>query len=163
MPWKVIYVSSRAEKKVSERLQQEGIEAYVPLKKELKQWSDRKKMVETPLINGYVFVNPQPSQRDKVLQFQGVIQYVRYNGADAQVREIEIEALRSIEEKGYYVEGKFASNLNAGDLVKIQHGPFKGLYGTVKTQTNESLYYISIEGIGYSLTVKVPEEIIVKR
>ncbi|MBL7901687.1 MAG: hypothetical protein JNK73_06805 [Bacteroidia bacterium] len=37
-PWKVIYVSSRAEKKVAERLKEKGIESYVPLKKELKQW-----------------------------------------------------------------------------------------------------------------------------
>lgn len=163
MTWKVIYVSSRAEKKVATRLQQEGIESYVPLKKELKQWSDRKKTIETPMISGYVFVKPDALQRDKVLQFQGVLQYVRYNSGDAIIRDIEIEALKSIETKGYFVEGKFSDNLNTGDKIKIQHGPFKGLYGTVKTQANESLYYINIEGIGYSLTVKVPEEIIVKQ
>jgi hypothetical protein len=37
-PWKVIYVNSRAEKKVGERLSLAGIESYVPIKKELKQW-----------------------------------------------------------------------------------------------------------------------------
>lgn len=160
---KVIYVSSRSEKKVAERLQQEGIECYVPLKKELKQWSDRKKMVESPLINGYVFVKPSPIQRDVVLQFQGVLQYVRYNSGDAIIRDIEIEALRSIEEKGYFVNGEFSKNLNTGDQVMIQHGPFKGLYGSVKTQAKESVYNINIEGIGYALTVMVPEEVLVKQ
>lgn len=161
--WKVIYVSSRAEKKVAERLQQEGIECYVPLRREMKQWSDRKKLVESPLINGYVFVNPSASDRDKVLQFSGVLQYVRYNSGDAIVREIEMEALRSIEEKGYFVNGEFSKNLNSGDRVLIQHGPFKGLYGSVKTQAKESVYNIYIEGIGYTLTVKVPEDILVKQ
>ncbi|WP_317898649.1 UpxY family transcription antiterminator [Aurantibacillus circumpalustris] len=161
--WKVIYVSSRAEKKVAERLQQDGIECYVPIKKELKHWSDRKKMVESPLISGYVFVKPTALQRDSVLQFQSVLQYVRYNSGDAIVRDIEIEALKSIEEKGYFVDGEFSKDLNTGDRVKIEHGPFKGLYGSVKTQAKECIYNISIEGIGYALTVKVPEEVLVKQ
>ena len=161
--WKVIYVSSRAEKKVGERLTQEGIENYVPLKKELKQWSDRRKMVESPLINGYVFVKPDALQRDKILQLQGVLQYVRYNSNDATIRDIEIEALRSIEKKGYFVTGEFAKPLNTGDRVSIEYGPFKGLFGSVKTQAKESIYTISIEGIGYDLTVRVPEEVLVKR
>lgn len=159
-PWKVIYVSSRAEKKVAERLMAAGIEAYVPLKKELKQWSDRKKMVESPLINGYVFVKPNALQRDRVLQFAGVLQYVRYNGSDATVRNNEMEALKSIEQKGYFMEGAFVKEWKSGDRVQIQEGPFKGLYGSVAVQINEILCNINIEGIGYSLTVRLPNEVL---
>ena len=154
---------SRTEKKVAERLQQEGIECYVPLKRELKQWSDRKKVVESPLINGYVFVRPGPLQRDTVLQFKEALQYVRYNSGDAIIRDIEIKAMRSIEEKGYFVSGEFSKDLNMGDRVLIQHGPFKGLYGSVKTKVKESVYNIIIEGIGYALTIKVPEEVLSKQ
>ncbi len=163
LSWKVIYVNSRTEKKVAERLQQEGIESYVPLKREMKQWSDRKKLVESPLINGYVFVNPSANDRDKVLRFPGALQYVRYNASDAIVRDVEIEALRSIEEKGYFVNGEFSKPLKEGDRVNIEYGPFKGLYGSVKTQAKESVYTISIEGIGYALTVRVPEEVLIKQ
>jgi len=162
-PWKVIYVSSRAEKKIAERLKEKGIECYVPMKKELKQWSDRKKMVESPLINGYVFVRPDALQRDQVLQHQGVLNYVRYNGGDALVREIEIEALKSIEEKGYHVTGEFSNTLNKGDKVKIEYGPFKGLYGSVNTLAKKSVYNIIIEGIGYTLTVNMPEEVLIQQ
>ncbi len=159
----MIYVNSRAEKKVATRLQQEGIESYVPLKKELKQWSDRKKTIETPMISGYVFVKPDALQRDKVLQFQGVLQYVRYNSGDAIIRDIEIEALKSIESKGYFVEGKFSQNLNAGDKVIIQHGLFKGMYGEVMRLTDKDLFKLQLEGIGYSLTVEVPYEIVERK
>ena len=161
-PWKVIYVNSRAEKKVCERLNQKGIEAYVPLKKELKQWSDRKKMVESPLINGYVFVKPSAKQRDLVLQEQSVLQYLRYNGADAVIREFEIEALKSIEQKGYFVEGKFGDTLKLGDATIIQHGPFKGLKGIVTSRVNEDEIYVAISSIDFSLTIKVPKEILSK-
>lgn len=160
--WKVIYVNSRAEKKVSEKLIQKGIENYVPLKKELKQWSDRKKTVETPLIKGYVFVRPTNMQRDLVLQQSGVVQYLRYNGADAIVREQEIEALKSIEAKGYYVEGKFGANLEVGDSAIIKAGPFKGLRGVVKSSTTHDIYSIAIASIDYCLTLRVPREILDK-
>ncbi len=161
-PWKVIYVQSRAEKKVSARLLEKGIEAYVPIKRELKQWSDRKKMVESPLINGYVFVKPNVNQRDVVLQETGVLQYVRYNGADAVIRDIEIEALKSIEKKGYFVEGEFGNKIKIGDAAILQHGPFKGLKGIVKSATNEEPYYIAVDSIDFCLTIKVPREILKK-
>lgn len=162
LEWKVIYVSSRAEKKVAERLSQQGIECYVPLKKEMKQWSDRKKVVESPMINGYVFVKPTNMQRDAVLQNQGVLNYVRYNGGDANVRENEIDALRSIEEKGYHVQGEFTTAFSQGDKVKIEYGPFKGLFGSVKAEAKQHVFLIAIEGIGYTLTVKVPDEVLAR-
>lgn len=161
-PWKVIYVNSRAEKKVGERLSLAGIENYVPIKKELKQWSDRKKMVESPLINGYVFVRPDAHQRDQVLQHQGVLNYVRYNGGDALVREIEIEALKSIEAKGYFVDAHFGSDLKAGDAAIIQAGPFKGLRGQVKTAGDNEIYTIVIDSIDYSLSLHIPREVLKK-
>ena len=161
-PWRVIYVSSRAEKKVAERLNEKGIEAYVPIKKELKQWSDRKKMVESPLIKGYVFVRLDAQQRDKVLQQQGVLNYVRYNGGDALVREIEIEALKSIETKGYFIDGHFGSNLKPGDSAIILAGPFKGLRGKVKIAGDKEIYTIAIDSIDYSLSMYVPREVLKK-
>lgn len=162
-PWKVIYVSSRAEKKVAERLREKGIECYVPMKKEMKQWSDRKKMVESPLITGYVFVRPMAQQRDLVLQQQGVLNFVRYNGGDASVRELEIEALKSIEKKGYFVEVRFGDTYQKGDSVVIQHGPFKGLNGYVNSLANENRYSVCIESIGFALTLKMPKEILIKK
>ena len=162
MNWKVVYVSSRAEKKVAERLLSKGIEAYVPIKREMKQWSDRKKMVESPLINGYVFIKPEPLQRDAVLQVQGALQYVRYNGGDAIIRDIEIEALKSIETKGYYVEAQTATLFKAGDKAIIQAGPFKGLQGTITQSAGKTLYTLVISGIDYSLSVQVPAEVLEK-
>lgn len=163
MSWKVVYVNSRAEKKVSDKLIGKGITSYVPLKKEIKQWSDRKKMVETPMINGYVFVQPKNIvERDAVLQEAGVIQYLRYNGGDAIVREEEIEALRSIESKGYHVEGAFIDLPAVGETTIIKYGPFKGLKGKVNSQQNEDIYNVLIESIGYNLILRIPRETLIK-
>ncbi|HBN03105.1 MAG TPA: antitermination protein NusG, partial [Bacteroidetes bacterium] len=99
--WKVVYIASRQEKKVAVRLAQEGIEYFLPLYQKLSQWSDRKKWVELPLFNGYLFVKPTTLQRDKVLSLQGVVAFVRYNKEDAIVKQTEIEIIKQVLESGY--------------------------------------------------------------
>ena len=47
--WYVLYVNVRHEKKVHEKFVEQNIESYLPIVKTLKQWSDRKKIVEEPL------------------------------------------------------------------------------------------------------------------
>ena len=163
MDWKALYVASRSEKKVTLALQNLGLESYIPLKTEKKQWSDRKKTIITPLINGYVFVKTNTQNRELVFKVNGVIQYVRSNSTDAIIKDIEIEILKSIEEKGYYAEGKFEVDFNVGDTTKITQGPFKGYNGIVKNKVSETIYYLLIESIGFSLTIKVPAEILQKQ
>jgi hypothetical protein len=50
MEWFALYTKPRNEKKVTETLAALGIEVYCPLVTTIKQWSDRKKKVESPLI-----------------------------------------------------------------------------------------------------------------
>ena len=161
--WKALYVASRSEKKVNAALIDLGLESYVPLKTEKKQWSDRKKLVISPLINGYVFVKTNEQNRELVFKNPHVIQYVRYNGGDAIIKDLEIEILKSIEQKGYYVEGKFGETYTEGETTIITYGPFKGHMGVIKKVVSETYYYLAIESLGYSLTVKVPNEILQKQ
>jgi transcription antitermination factor NusG len=162
MSWKVLYVASRSEKKVNQRIQEIEIEVYLPLKSEKKQWSDRLKTVVSPLINGYIFVNVSDKDRDKVLSINGVLNYVRYNGGDAIVRDEEILALKNVEDNGYFVE--LQSNLEIGvdNKVLIEYGPFKGLEGIVSEDGNNNIFSIKVSIIGYDLTVKVPKEVLIK-
>ena len=44
--WYAIYTRPRAEKQVYQRLTESGIETYLPMQKTIRQWSDRKKIVE---------------------------------------------------------------------------------------------------------------------
>ncbi len=160
--WKALYVASRSEKKVTARLLELGIEAYLPLKKEKKQWSDRKKIVVSPLINGYVFVNITLQQREFVFKAQGVLQYVRSNGKDAIIREQEINILKSIELKGYHAEAKPLENYKPGDRTTIKHGPFKGMTGIVERVSGKDIYTIALESLGYSLKINLPNEVLTK-
>lgn len=163
MVWKALYVASRTEKKVAHRLTELGIEAYVPLKSEMKQWSDRKKTVITPLINGYVFVKLNEEQRELVFKAQGVIQYVRFNSGDAIIREEEITVLKSIETKGYYAEVIPLQKFNQGERTFINNGQFKGMTGIIERTSGKEIYTIILESIGYTLRINLPIEVLSKK
>jgi transcription antitermination factor NusG len=94
MPWYVIYTQPRNEKKVAERLQNLGITVYCPLITIIKQWSDRKKKVQVPLLNSYVFVHLNDKDREAVFQVSGVVRYLFWLGKPAIVRDEEIQALQ---------------------------------------------------------------------
>lgn len=160
--WYALYVSSRAEKKVMETLLQKGVEAFVPLTKTMKQWSDRKKMVEIPLMNGYVFVNILPSENELTLQTRGVVNFVRIEKKQAVVRNEEIERLKQLVSLGYHMEvNSVKRTYSEGDKVKINSGALKNIEGYVIKNEQGRFIDVLLESIGQSIRVKLPEELLI--
>jgi transcription antitermination factor NusG len=161
--WKVIYTASRQEKKVADMLTKFGIEHYLPMVKKLRLWSDRKKWVEVPLFNGYVFVKPTEFQRDKVLETPGVVKYLRYNGEDALLRDVEIDFIMRIIQNGYDVEVS-EMQFNKGQLVTITAGPLKGIEAEIlRVDGNSNEILIGFETISQTLRVTLPSGILKKK
>jgi transcriptional antiterminator RfaH len=161
MSWHALYVNSRSEKKVAETLLSREIEAYVPLVKTMKQWSDRKKSVELPLLNGYVFVKIQPAQRDAVVQTKGVVNFVRSEGKIALIRDYEIDRLKQLVELGYQLEaGGMRRQYREGDRVKISSGVLKGIEGYVVDGSEHKQIEVLLESIGQCILVKLPGDIL---
>jgi transcription antitermination factor NusG len=159
--WHAIYVSSRTEKKISENLQSKNIEAYVPIVKTMRQWSDRKKMVEMPLMNGYVFVNISEKEKDKVAQTRGVVNFVRSEGKVAVIREFEINRLKQLVKLGYQLEAESISkSYKEGDKVKISSGALKGIEGYVVEGKDSRSIEVLLESIGQCIRVKLPKELL---
>lgn len=159
--WKVIYCSSRQEKKVKVYLEQRGVIHYLPLVNKLRIWSDRKKWVEMPLFNSYIFVKPNEIQRDLVLQIPGVVKYLRYNGKDAEVPEKDVELIQRLIEKGYQIQQQdMSARLEPGDLAEVLDGPFKGEEVEVHYTEDETFVIVSIEGLSSSIKVNLPREVL---
>src|SRR6218665_915327 len=157
MPCHPLYVNSRSEKKVAEALMARKIEAYVPLVKTMRQWSDRKKSVELPLLNGYVFVNIQPSQNEAVVQTKGVVSFVKSEGKIAVIRDHEIDRLKQLVELGYQLEaGGIRREYREGDKVKISSGVLKGIEGYVVDGSEHKQIEVLLESIGQCILVKLP-------
>lgn len=124
--WYAIYVKSRQEKKVAKLLSEKGIETYVPLKTVIRQWSDRKKRVEEPVISCYVFVKREPSQREAVLHTPGVVAYVRYDKRDAEISEKEINVMKDILGEPDAQVRTVNENLREGQNCIVTGGPLAG-------------------------------------
>jgi transcriptional antiterminator RfaH len=123
MTWFAIYTRPKNERKVAFCLEKMGIEAYCPMVTEVKQWSDRKKKVESPLIRSYVFVNLREKDRHLVFEVPGVVRYLFWLGKPAIIKEHEILALKdSLNEIFSSVE---LQEIKSGDLLTISKGPFK--------------------------------------
>lgn len=140
MPWYVIYTKPRNEKKVAESLQKIGIVVYCPLVTQIKQWSDRKKKVQIPLFNSYIFVNLNDKDRNNVFEVHGAIRYLFWLGKPAVVRDEEIEMLQeSLKDIMTSVE---ITSIKSGDLLSIPGGPFKGKECVVKTVNKNTLQVV---------------------
>ena len=144
-------------------LERYQIRHYLPLVKKLRLWSDRKKWLEMPLFNGYIFVQPKPTERNQVLQIPGVVKYLKYNGVDAQVSSREIELIERLIEKGYHLESGVTGNLSKGDKVKIEQGPLKGIEAEVlKDADGSETVWIAFETISQVVKVSIPADYIKK-
>jgi transcriptional antiterminator RfaH len=151
MPWFVIYTKSRNEKKVAELLQKNGVEVFCPLVKLKKNWSDRTKIVETPLFNSYVFVNLSEKDRNVVFNVPGVIRFVFWLNKPAVVRDCEIESLKAMLSET--MDSFSIENYQIGDTIKISEGAFKGVEGVIEKQTNTKLHLI-LENVGIKITLQ---------
>ena len=151
MPWFVIYTKSRNEKKVAELLQKNGVEVFCPLVKLKKNWSDRKKIVETPLFNSYVFVNVSEKDRNVVFNVPGVIRYLFWLKKPAIARDSEIENLKNILHET--MDSFSIENYQIGDTIKISEGVFKGIDGVIEKQSNNKLHVI-LENVGIKITLQ---------
>lgn len=94
MHWYVLYTKSRNEKAVAQKLTSLGIEVYCPLVKRRRQWSDRIKCVEEPLLRSICFVHIADQDRERVFQISGAVRYLFWLGKPAIVLDDEIEQLK---------------------------------------------------------------------
>lgn len=98
--WYVIYTRSRQEKVLATQLEAAGFEVYLPLISKVSIWSDRKKTVEIPLFNSYVFIKNE-YDKSKFKDFKSFVTFLNYNGKPAIVKQKEIDVLKTIIKNGY--------------------------------------------------------------
>jgi transcriptional antiterminator RfaH len=152
--WYAVYTRSRGEKKVTEHMHKHGYEAYLPMVKTLRQWSDRKKKVELPLISCYVFVHVSEREYYSILETPGAVRYVTFEGKAAPIPESQINAMRKAIEGNLAVEAT-TEKFEPGKMVKIISGPMNGMEGELLSFNNKSSLIIRLDNIGYSLKVEI--------
>ncbi len=152
--WFAVYTNSRAEKRVSDRISEMGIEAFLPLQKTLRQWSDRKKLIEKPLISSYVFVKIIPREYFTVRKIDGVVKFIMLQGKPVPIPEVQITNLRIL--CGSDAEVEISTNVyEKGDLVEVTVGSLAGLRGELIRVGRKHKVVIRIIQPGMNLTVDI--------
>jgi len=152
MNWYVVYTKPKWEKKVAEKLNQVGIECYCPLITKVKQWSDRKKKVEVPLFNSYVFVQLEELDRNSVFKVPGVVRYLFWLGKPAIVRDEEIDVIKK-SLKASNISDITVTSIQVGDRIKLDSGAFSNQDAIVQEVSNTH-YILVLESLGCVLKIK---------
>ena len=152
--WYPVYTNPRAEKKAYEALLQKGIEAYLPLQRTLKQWSDRKKWVEEPLIKSYLFVRIAQHAQADVLMTRGIARFIYFSGSITAMPDRQIDDLKLLMASSLELEVT-EEDLQPGEQIKIKAGPLKGITGEIVAYRSQKQLLIRLKDIGCSILVNV--------
>lgn len=129
--WLVAYVGTNREKKTSELLTKMGIVHYLPIQKEVHQWSDRKKTIERVLVPSMIFVYVDTTQRKEVLELSSVSRYMVMRGEStpAVIPNDQMERFMFMVAHSEESVNICDCSLRSGEMVRVIHGPLTGLTG----------------------------------
>ena len=150
--WLAAYVKMHHEKKVQERLTAQGIQSFLPIQTETRQWSDRKKKVDRILIPMMIFVYVNPQEQLQVLQTPSVMHYMVLRGehTPATIPSSQMEQFRFMVERSESAVHFDTSALQLGKEVHVIDGPLKGMTGKLAKIKGKTTIAISLDTIGYA-------------
>ena len=150
--WYAVVTRFRNEKATSRNLANNGLYAYVPLRKQIKQYRSKKKISLIPLLNCYVFVKLDLRDQVRVLETPGVLGFVKFSDQIAVIPDREMEVLEMIE-RGDYPSEVVTDAIREGDMVEVTMGVLRGLRGRLIKINNLKTFVVSIESIGHSISI----------
>ncbi len=179
--WRVFYTKSRAEKQCEERLRAANIEVFLPKRRVIRQWSDRKKKVIEPLFRGYFFAYVDERGRLDVLEDRGIVGSVRIGSELVAMPQREVDTLLLLQKtqtpeiiqckSGRGMGGQGGADdveieevvglveipaPSIGAEVEIEYGVMKGLRGQVLHQRGKDYLVIRIHSIRQAIKVNLP-------
>ncbi len=158
--WYVLFVKSKQEKKVLIKLLEFEIDAFLPLIKKERQWSDRRKTSFVPLFNSYVFVNIKSSiEFYKSLSISGACSFISFGNTYAIVAQNEIDKLRFLVNIDALEDIVVEQSLpEIGDSKIISHGFLAGFKCEVIQYQNKNK--VKLESLQLNIIASIPLEYI---
>ena len=153
--WYAVYTKPHAEKLIFSRLVETGIETFLPLQKTYRMWSDRKKLVEKPLLSSYIFVKVVPVDFPKVYKIMGVVKFVTFEGQPASIPQKQIDNLRLLINSDAEIEVT-SEKFEKGDNVEVVSGSMVGLTGELIKTGGKKRVIVRIERLDQNIILTIP-------
>lgn len=156
--WYVVYTKPKHEKKVAERLEEYGINYFLPLMRTLRTWHDRKKYIFLPLFPSYIFVYlNNKSDYFGGLNIESVWYYVKSGKEAARVPDKIISDLQMLIAGAYDIEVTF-DHFQPGCQLAISKGPLSGLSCELVEHKGQKGFLVRVNLLQRSILVSLPSE-----
>jgi transcription antitermination factor NusG len=154
--WYGVRTRSNAEKLTSEMVSAKGYEAYLPLYRVRRRWSDRMVEKEVPLFPGYLFCRFDAQYRLPILSTPGVVSIISSGRIPLPIPHAEIASIRTAIESGKLVTP--CAYLKEGERVRVLAGPLEGVEGILVRKKNHSRMVLSVEMLQRSVSIEIDGE-----
>jgi transcription antitermination factor NusG len=154
--WYAVYTRPRSEKLVFQRLVEAGVTTFLPLQKTYRIWSDRKKLVEKPLLSSYIFVKTRKKCFPLVFKTNGVVKFISFEGQPVSIPQNQIDNLRLLINSDAEIEVS-CENFAKGDNVEVVSGSLVGLTGELIKVGGKKRVVVRIDRLDQNLILKIPQ------
>jgi transcription elongation factor/antiterminator RfaH len=137
--WYVVHTNAKQEERAAKNLRAWQVETFSPRMKErsYNQFTNQPTLVTRPLFPRYIFARFAFEQlAHKVSYTRGVHSVVNFDGSPAPVDDEIIDFMQAQVDADGYV--KFDGQFKAGDMVRIDRGPFRNLIGIFDREMKEA-------------------------
>lgn len=155
--WYAFRTRARSEKVARRALENLEVEAYLPLVRETREWSDRTKEVEVPLLGGFLFARLTLHETGRVLGAPRVVAPVRIHAYPEPIPGHEIVSLRRMVE-GANETGRRpepADYLVPGEEVRVAEGPFEGMEGVLLEERGDCRVAVKLDALRAARAVEI--------
>ena len=156
LPWYALQIRSKLGNVALATLCGKGYEAYLPVYRSERRWSDRLKQLDIPLFPGYLFCRFEARNRLPILTTPGVIGVVGAGKTPVRVNDEEIEAIRAILDSGLAAQPW--PFLSVGSRIYMEAGPLAGLEGTISNADKTCRLVVSVSLLQRSVAVEIDRD-----
>lgn len=159
IPWYVIQTCCHHEGSVEARLQQKGLEVFLPRHSVMSRRRDRKKLLQVPLFPGYLFIQNilEPDTYYTILNLPGVARFLAFGNRPQPVPSETIASVKlALTAERIYCPHRY---LQKGKRVRVLDGPLAGVVGIIReSNTQKRKVVIEVELFKQAVAVELEDE-----
>lgn len=156
LSWYAVRIQSKLGSLAFDTLRGKGYEAYLPLSRSGRRWSDRVKQLDRPLFPGYLFCRFDVRRRLPILTTPGVISIVGAGKTPLPIDDEEIDTVRAVVHSGLAVQPW--PFLRLGSKVYVEAGPLAGVEGIITNTDKVYRLVVSVSLLQRSVAVEIDRD-----
>lgn len=151
--WQVLYTKARQEKALARELLKRSVPFYLPLIAKEGISRGRRTVSHIPLFTGYLFLLGNEDERLSALQTNRISRILDVDDAEPLV--YDLRQIHQLIASGAPLTAE--SRLVPGNRVRVKHGPFAGLEGTVLQRRGKTRLLVAVNFLQQGASVEVED------